>query len=63
MSGTPEESAGDRRHKLFVVIVEAARKAGASEALAVCFVRQLMDDKRIRIVLKQEQGKETTADE
>jgi hypothetical protein len=63
MSESPDPSAVDRRHRLFCVIVEAARKAGASEALAVCFVRQLMGDKRIRIVLKQEQGKETTADE
>jgi len=45
---------GEGRHKVFAAIVQAARKAGETEGLAVRLATQLMDDKRIRIALKQE---------
>ena len=54
MSAKTDTSAGNRKNTIVEAVIQAARKAGASEALAVCFVKYLMEDSRIRIVVKQE---------
>ena len=53
MSEKTEELVESRRHKLFSVIVEAARKAGAGAALACCFAKRLREDERVRITVKR----------
>ena len=54
MSAKTDTPTGNRKNTIFEAVVQAARKAGGSEALAVCFAKQLMEDSRIRIVVKQE---------
>ena len=51
MSEKTEERVETRRHKLFSVIIEAARKAGASEGMACSFAKRLMEDDRIVVIL------------
>jgi hypothetical protein len=55
MSEKTEGIVESRRHRLFSIIVEAARKAGASEALACCFATRLMEDERMSITVKRQQ--------
>ena len=62
MGTQTNQSAQGRRSAVFEAVVRAARKAGASEALAVCFAKYLLEDKKIRIVVRRE-GKEQDADE
>ena len=55
---TPEH----RRDTIFAAIVEAFRKAGATESKACCVAKYLMEDKRLQITVKrqtQPRGKET----
>ena len=57
MSEKTQELVESRRHRLFSVIVEAARKAGATEGLACCFAKRLMEDERISFTVKHVQEK------
>ena len=61
MSAKTDTPTGNRKNTIFEAVVQAARKAGASEALAVCFAKYLLEDKKIRIVVRRE-GKEQDAD-